>query len=145
MVCGFPLEGCHFEPVKLFGSISKGISSLTYPVHPGIQTNHTFFRNAPSKFNISSFSFLLQLLPTAWSHLKVCQLQANSRKMPLKCVLYSFLVTINCGRVEISLKKEVAHQQWEEIGTYLKGHAQLTQKNKRGMYGICGVGKSGEV
>ena len=42
------------------------------------------------------------------------------------------LVNINCGRVEISLKKEVQHIQWESIGTFLDGHCKLSPKAKRG-------------
>lgn len=40
----------------------------------------------------------------------------------------------NCGRVEISLRKEVPHQQWEDIGEFLNGHCRLTHKTKRGTW-----------
>lgn len=45
-----------------------------------------------------------------------------------------FAVAVDCSRVEISLKKEVPHQQWESIGTFGNGHARLNAKSRRGMY-----------
>ena len=41
-------------------------------------------------------------------------------------------VQINAGRVDISLKKEDPHKQWENIGTLLAGHGVSTAKSKRG-------------
>ena len=43
---------------------------------------------------------------------------------------------INAGRVDISLKKDDSHKQWENIGTFLAGHGISTPRSKRGMY-IC--------
>ena len=41
-------------------------------------------------------------------------------------------VQINAGRVDISLKKEDPHKQWESIGTFLAGHGVSTAKSRRG-------------
>lgn len=40
-------------------------------------------------------------------------------------------VQINAGRVDISLKKEDPHKQWENIGTLLAGHGVSTAKSRR--------------
>ena len=45
---------------------------------------------------------------------------------------YGIAVQINAGRVDISLKKEDPHNQWESIGTFLAGHGVSTIKNRRG-------------
>ena len=53
-------------------------------------------------------------------------------------------MAINNNRVEISLKKEVPHQQWEAIGTFLEGHARLSPKVRRGMWvGHLGIAQHG--
>ena len=35
--------------------------------------------------------------------------------------------------MDITLRKETPHKQWENLGSYLPGHGQLITKNKRGM------------
>ena len=47
-------------------------------------------------------------------------------------LLYGIAVQINAGRVDISLKKEDPHKQWESIGTFLAGHGASTAKSRRG-------------
>ena len=47
-------------------------------------------------------------------------------------LLYGIAVQINAGRVDISLKKEDPHKQWESIGTFLAGHGVSTAKSRRG-------------
>ena len=57
----------------------------------------------------------------------------SRRAYLINIALFSFTVQINAGRVDISLKKEDPHKQWESIGTFLAGHGVSTSKNRRGV------------
>lgn len=52
-------------------------------------------------------------------------------------------VVVNGSRVDITLRKETPHKQWETLGSYLPGHGQLIAKNDRGMLRQGGRGEGG--